>query len=61
MKMQPTFNKFKAVTIPIVQRFHSFANCLYREKKTAGVEGIEFDSMSEYIDMLIEIKNVSIN
>jgi hypothetical protein len=55
MKMQPSINKFKAITIPSVQKFHSFANCLYRESKTPGVEGIEFDSMSECIDMLIGI------
>ncbi|CAO3662854.1 unnamed protein product [Umbelopsis ramanniana] len=37
-KMPPSINKFKAITIPSVQKFHSFANCLYRESKTPAVE-----------------------
>ncbi|KAG2182993.1 hypothetical protein INT44_005974 [Umbelopsis vinacea] len=47
MKTKPNSIKFKAITIPSIQKFHSFANGLYREAKTPGVEAIENDYSHE--------------
>ncbi|KAI8584300.1 hypothetical protein K450DRAFT_219191 [Umbelopsis ramanniana AG] len=49
MKTQTNIKTFKAITIPSLQKFHSLANCLYRESKTSGVEAIEHDPSNDKI------------
>jgi hypothetical protein len=60
MKKQPSINTFKAITIPSVQKFHSLANCLYRESKTPSVEAIEND-LSSTLVCTLTATNVSTN